>query len=166
MRASLCMLISSLLLLNACQSSLSPEPTTLTDFDKIDSRLWPYFNEFELLANSFGLNIDLSLYDLTAEIKQINENHIAGICQYTNRSNNRYIQIDQDFWNNSNSLYREYIIFHELGHCILGRDHLEGCRVDGSYLSLMRSGNGNCRDRYTSTTRNYYLNELFGALVN
>lgn len=33
------------------------------------------------------------------------------------------IQLDPFFWNNSDDMDREQLIFHELGHCILGRGH-------------------------------------------
>lgn len=46
------------------------------------------------------------------------------ICYYYYNSPERnYIEVDQDSWNNSIESAREEIIFHELGHCILGRDH-------------------------------------------
>ncbi len=133
---------------------------------KIDARLVPYLLSFEQAALSQGIQIDLAKWDITAEIKQIKEEDIAGLCQYNNRNSDRYISIDADFWANSSTAYKEYIVFHELGHCILKRNHLEGCRTDGSYLSLMRSGHGGCKDRYSSATRNYYIQELFGGRHN
>ena len=34
------------------------------------------------------------------------------------------IIITQSHWNMANELQREVILFHELGHCVLGRDHI------------------------------------------
>lgn len=43
------------------------------------------------------------------------------------------IEIDSDVWDNSRELDRESLLFHELGHCLLDRDHRDGV------LSLMNS---------------------------
>ncbi|MEL6124666.1 MAG: hypothetical protein AAFR14_13205, partial [Bacteroidota bacterium] len=60
--------------------------------------------------------------------------------------------------------YREYIIFHELGHCVLFRDHVDACFANNTWTSIMRSGHGSCFDNYTSRTRPYYIDELFSSL--
>ncbi len=158
-------MILCVLLPIACSSPvIIEEEPTLTKYGNVDARLIPYFEAFERAARSQNKLIKLNNWDITAEIKPIQEKHVAGLCQYRSRGNDRHIIIDQDFWNRSSINYREYIIFHELGHCILKRDHHEGCRTDGTYLSLMRSGHGSCRDRYNEVTKPYYIAELFGNL--
>ena len=70
--------------------------------------------------------------------------------------------IDKTFWNRSSELYKEFVVFHELGHCVLDRNHKEDKDSRGRCLSIMRSGLGDCLDAYSSANRTYYLNELFG----
>ena len=53
------------------------------------------------------------------------------------------------------------IVFHELGHCVLVRDHLDDADSEGNCLSMMHSGLGDCEFRYNGSTRNVYLDELF-----
>jgi hypothetical protein len=55
------------------------------------------------------------------------------------------------------------VVFHELGHCYLGRGHSEETHPNGVCKSIMRSGNGGCFDNYNSTTREAYLDELFSG---
>ena len=82
---------------------------------------------------------------------------IVGVCiTYTN--DYKEIQIDPDGWIQFDENYREELIFHELGHCILGRDH------DSNLISSIRVPKsimypyifGNAYSRY----KNYYLDEI------
>lgn len=98
--------------------------------------------------NNFKINADFQNYvDLFEEkIKQkvkidIDYNKleypIVGVCiTYTNGY--KEIQIDSDSWVEYDENYREELIFHELGHCVLGRDHdnsiIEGYRVPKSIM--------------------------------
>jgi len=127
----------------------------------IDARLLPYFEQFESEAARRGIRIDLSSLDISGEISAINENRVAGQCSYGG-FHPPHVTIDSDFWNRSSTLYREYIVFHELGHCALFQGHREACLPNRTYASLMRSGNGDCFDNYTAQTRAYYIDELFG----
>ena len=62
----------------------------------------------------------------------------------------------------SGDLYREAIMFHELGHTLLERDHDDSKLPNGDWASLMSSG---LLDYYVYDSvqykRNYYLDELF-----
>ncbi len=71
------------------------------------------------------------------------------------------IAVNSAIWDASSPMDREALLMHELGHCIVGRDHTEGELADGAPLSLMRS-----ISPYGSSYkghRDYYLNELFGV---
>jgi hypothetical protein len=73
----------------------------------------------------------------------------------------------------SNEFELETLVFHELGHCILGRLHTSETLPNGDPKSIMvandiglygpcvyQIGNGDCDKRYR---RSYYLDELFDA---
>ncbi len=134
-------------------------------FPLVDQELWSHFIAFEDAAEDRGFRVDLSATQIRGTIEEIHEDNIAGTCSFGGRTNFRDVVIDESFWDNSSQLSREYIVFHELGHCFLGRDHEEACLANRSYASLMRSGLGSCRDNYNFSTRDYYLDELFGVLT-
>jgi len=144
---------------------LSSEPLVeSTTYPNVHQALWTHFDAFEKAAEERGYSIDLSTLPLHANISGINDGNVAGTCSYGGRTNERDILIDADFWNRSSHLYREYIVFHELGHCVLGQDHREACFANRTWTSLMRSGVGSCRDNYNTNTRSYYLDELFEVI--
>jgi len=95
-----------------------------------------------------------------AEIIEIEENGVAGTCSYGSHTP-RFIEIDATFWNQTGDNFKEFVVFHELGHCVLLRGHREDAHSDGSCVSLMRSGLGGCIDNYRPSTREGYLDELF-----
>jgi hypothetical protein len=133
------------------------------DWPDIDPLLIPHFINFEEEALERGIDIDLSTSGITAVIEEIDEEDIAGRCSYgVHRFSFRDIIIDETFWELTSTLSREFIIFHELGHCYLFRDHNEGCTDRGIWESIMRSGTlEGCRDSYNNRTREAYLDELF-----
>lgn len=71
------------------------------------------------------------------------------------------IIITQSHWNVASETQREIILFHELGHCVLGRNHFDLIKADGSPSSLMHSkavlAHTYQRDRGS------YVHELFHA---
>ncbi|NND34243.1 MAG: hypothetical protein HKN76_16775 [Saprospiraceae bacterium] len=138
------------------------EPAT-PRYPNVAEALWDHFEEFESEAAERGIAINLARENLTAVFKDIAEDHVAGQCSYS-YARPRTITIDSPFWNRSTYLGREMIVFHELGHCVLNRDHDEGTFPSGLCRSIMRSGTCCCRDAYTSQNRAYYLDELFEIL--
>ena len=135
----------------------------IDQFPGVDPALWSYFSSFEEEAAARGLDIDLFAANITGEIAEIDEEHVAGRWTFSSAAPNA-VTIDKSFWDQSSQLFREFVVFHELGHCFLGRGHEEGTNVNGTCKSIMRSGVEDCRDNYRTTTRAAYLNELFGAI--
>ncbi len=136
----------------------------LGQFPGVDPALWSYFSNFEAEAATRGLDIDLYLANITGEIAEIEEEHVAGRCTFSSAAPNA-VTIDKTFWDRSSVLFREFVVFHELGHCFLGRGHEERTNADGTCSSIMRSGIEDCRDNYRTTTREAYLDELFGRMA-
>lgn len=129
-------------------------------FPNVDPDLWSHYANFEDEAAIRGIKIDLNDLEVSAEIEEIRESGVAGMCQYGSAINN-HVTIDQTFWNRASALSREMVVFHELGHCVLLRGHDESQNSNGLCLSIMRSGTGNCRDAYNQQNRKAYLDELF-----
>lgn len=124
------------------------------------TELTVYFELFEQEAAIRGIDIDLKAMGITGQIVNISEEHVAGRCKYSDR-NPAMVLVDKSFWSKSNEYLKEHIIFHELGHCILNRDHRNEALESGECVSIMASDNRICAAVYTPDTRKAYLDELF-----
>ena len=146
----------------ACQSSdeAEEEPVVIREFPGVDQRLWPYFLRFENEAADRGITIDLVRAGITGVIEEIDRENVAGSCNFNAGSPN-HVMVDLQFWNSVGDLFREFIVFHELGHCSLFRDHRETTDAQGRCVSIMRSGTGDCTNNYRSFTRVAHLDELY-----
>ena len=163
------LLFPIMLLLIACQKE---SVITLADgtedlqrtYNAVDKALWIHFQSFENEGAKRGLNIDLASAEISGVIEKINEDQVVGQCNYYSHRPN-HVTIDQTFWNQASAIYREYVVFHELGHCYLGRPHNETALSNGVCTSIMNSGTGNCVSRYSVSSRSNYLDELFDRSV-
>ncbi len=150
----------TIVLLSTCKKDEALIVPEERSFPLVDQRLWPYFEAFESEAAARGISIDLVEEEITGVIEAIDEEHVAGQCSYSPFTPGD-VTVDDEFWNNSGTNFREFIIFHELGHCYLKRDHREDSDNFGFCKSIMRSGVEDCRDRYNTQTRHTYIDELF-----
>lgn len=143
---------------------VEPEPEPIQPefriYPNVDEALWPYFQRFEEEAFSRGLEVDLITSEITGVIEEIDTDNVLGECRY-NSHLPEHVTIDKTFWSRASDRAKEFVVFHELGHCSLLRDHFESTAADGTCVSIMRSGVEDCRDNYRTTTRVRYLNELF-----
>lgn len=126
----------------------------------VDTALWVYFERFEAEAARRNVAVDLRAARVTGDIGEIDEENTAGQCGF-NRAQPNELTVDAGFWRIANDRFREFIVFHELGHCVLYRAHREAADESNRCLSIMRSGTEDCRDNYSRFTRNAYLDELF-----
>ena len=136
-------------------------PPEIVKFPNVDAALKPYFQRFENEASKRGLEVDLTEAGITGSIVEITDNHVAGRCSYGRGFNPNRVTIDEGFWNRASDLFKEFIVFHELGHCYLLRGHLETAFSNGACVSVMRSGTQDCLDNYNFRTRDFYVDELF-----
>ncbi len=155
-------LLISASFLMSCQTDIFPsenQTNTIQAYEDVDQRLWSYYESFEAEARKRGLTYDLNLLKITGEIQNIPETNVAGTCQYG--SHLTHVTIDTDFWYRNSNVQREFVVFHELGHCVLMRGHLESSFNNGVCTSIMHSGLTNCNVAYNTNNRTYYLDELF-----
>jgi len=157
----------SVLFLSSCQqdffgNNINSEPLQKKDdlYPLVDEDLWSYFIDFEKEAVKRNIEIDLKQLQLRGNISEIHEDNVAGVCNYSSNNPN-VITVDLSFWNQSSELLKEMVVYHELGHCVLGKGHREAADENGSCLSIMRSGLGDCITRYNTVNKEYYLDELF-----
>lgn len=161
------LLFSFLFVFTACQKdaaidlvevSATPEART---YPGVDERLWPYFERFETAGIERGFDVDLVASRITGVIEDLDGEHVAGQCTTFGNFRPGRVTLDAEFWNRSSDIFKEFIVFHELGHCFLDRDHREDTFSNGRCVSIMRSGTLDCRDNYNVATRGSYINELF-----
>ena len=152
-------------LFTACaDENLSPSQGFQSDdefFPTVVPELRPLYQSFEQEAALRGITINLTAEAVTGNIVQLGDNSILGLCRSGVDGEPNRIAIDVDAWTNSSDAFREVIVFHELGHCVLGRQHLDDAE-NGVCVSLMNSGLSGCEIILDDAkVRAQYLDELF-----
>lgn len=126
----------------------------------LDPELTNYFDRFALEASNFNITFDYQTDRIEGYLTQIEERAVNGKCERNSVYPDR-VFIDLDFWRKASDLEREFVVFHELGHCFLNRGHLDDADPRGVCISMMHSGAGSCRNNYGAASRTAYLQELF-----
>jgi len=159
--------ILTIIIFSACRkdnlqdfNNINEEDPQLRSYPNVEEALWIYFQRFEEEAALRGITIDLSDGEIHGVIREISQEHVAGSCNF-NSHRTDLVTIDREFWDTSSDALREAVVFHELGHCKLVRDHREGSDQSGNCISLMASGTENCRQSYHAANRTNLLDELF-----
>lgn len=130
--------------------------------NEIESELLTYFDSFELEAEARNLSIDIDNIDINGYVEDIEERGTLGQCKsYSDGSHT--VVFDENYWDRITDLQREYLVFHELGHCILDRAHDDTKDANGNCNSIMQSGANTCKSIYSSENRTSLLDELFGS---
>lgn len=134
----------------------------------IDPELQPYVDRFLAEAAKRGHDIDLadSGLDMIFEV-DISTADYAGQCRYNLGANE--IAIDRERWDDSNESRKEWLVYHELGHCVLDRGHRNDQFENGMWKSLMRGDLSSEQSRlplcYTWDREQYFIDELFDENV-
>lgn len=125
-----------------------------------------YLQRFELEAGTRGKKIDLQSTGIIVEFADLKENQ-AGLCHYEKPIR---IEIDREYWDTISKklgadLMKENLLFHELGHGILDRRHINTTLPNGDWKSIMCGGdkvdNRSWNINYRAERRQYYIDELF-----
>ncbi len=70
-----------------------------------------------------------------------------------------YVIVDESHWHKASELQKEQLVFHELGHCELGRHHDDDVLSDGIQVSLMNQYQ--LPENVYKFYREQYIYELF-----
>lgn len=147
-------LLLVILLANSCAHKV--------DGVRMDEELEPYFIIFEEEAAKRGVIFDNEVEQIEGYLQNIVDNGVIGACRRNDGEGvNRSVFFDKPYWVTATNLEKEYVVFHELGHCFLGLDHDDRENEKGECISIMASGTGSCRDNYNTLTREELLDELF-----
>ncbi len=152
-------MLSFFLVLNSCEQDFIEENEIVPVV--IDEELIPYFESFRAAAAIRGIQVDYDSARISGNLLMIDD-LATGQC-FTASNGEKEVRIDVEYWNGADELAREFLVFHELGHCFLGRPHLDTENIRGICTSMMHSGTSGCRNLYSNTTREDYLDELFSG---
>ncbi|MFI5390070.1 MAG: hypothetical protein ACHQYQ_01820 [Bacteriovoracales bacterium] len=98
--------------------------------------------------------IPINLYDVKSLYKK--ENFVA-VCRKSSKTGRREILVDRNYWqsNKNNPGILKALIIHELGHCELGKNHID---PPGDCRSIMEAI---LITNYSTINQKYYAQELF-----
>ena len=145
-------MLLSCILLSSCSKDSDPKI--------IEEELRVYFDAFVYEAAEYGKEIDLASIDIGAYVEDIQTAGTIGQCiKYSDGS--KEIVIDERNWDRLDEFEKEYVVFHELGHCLLLRSHNNDVDENGFCESIMQSGEGFCVNHYKASNRSKLLQELF-----
>lgn len=163
-------LVIMLFIIDGC----TPEESITTIYD-VPEEFQPIIEQFELEAISRGRELDIDNL-----IIRYDENVLEPYCATCNSKSldpkmQKIISINPDkCW--LNDFAKEALIFHELGHCILGRDHDNALLPNGDPKSMMIENNisiytpcvyaiGGDNSCNFVFKRDYYISELFDEMT-
>lgn len=110
-----------LLLLCACGRAPVQDPAFI-----------PYLIAFEEQYRGFGVTtttIDIEFYPTLAKQNELGE------CELHQDK----IEISRQYWSNLSDISKQNLIYHELGHCIFNRVHVDTTYLDGCPTSIMNT---------------------------
>jgi hypothetical protein len=116
----------------------------------------PYVERFQQEAAANGVH--LSITDLRVQFGQMRSASETGACEI-NGDETPTITVNQAAWDRRSDAEREELMYHELGHCALKRQHNLARAHDGRPASIM---NPYSLGRHTyEQHRDEYVAELF-----
>lgn len=116
-------------------------------------------DSFIAAAHQQHVNVDLSILHIT--LADHLPDRLLGICWGMGTSI-PMIFLDKVLWEQSNDLKREQILWHEMGHCVLKREHNERMKWDGYPASIMYPDSRLINDQnYYRKHKQEYIQELF-----
>lgn len=154
------------LLLPVLLSCWSEEPPKIVY--EVQDEFKPYVTAF--LAEAEKRGHTLTIDNLILKYGDTMSSTACGRCNTVSGTAQKIITINVNpCWVNSEGL--ESLVFHELGHCILGRQHTSDMLPNGAHKSIMNPGDlvlyspciyqigeSECNKLYR---RSYYIDELF-----
>jgi hypothetical protein len=101
-----------------------------------------FVDDFEIKGKAITGNANFSVGDVPINFGDTENPNFQGVC-FEYPDGTKEVIIKKSWWDaNNNHNYRESLIFHELGHCVLGRDHLDDTAAnteDSFKISMMNS---------------------------
>jgi hypothetical protein len=121
----------------------------------IDPILFKYVDRFQFFYGK-NINFEVSFDDLENPMTDRN----LGFCSFITGSKFRLVKINRKLWKTLGEYGKEQLIFHELGHCELNRNH-ENSYTDHKIPKSIMYYVGFGDMQYYFFNRGYYIKELF-----
>lgn len=124
---------------------------------KIDNALLPIALEFQADAIAHGSSVKVTSINIGFDDQygmDLGEGIIAG-CKVEG------IIVARKIWEMATDLERKVVMYHEFGHCLLGRDHKLGMNVERRIVLSMMAINIIAVISSFEANEEYYINELF-----
>jgi len=134
-------------------------------FETTDPEFMPILNEFWADSAEFGGSQDRKNVPINFATTAIGRSATCKHYHYLDYGTRRTdieILVNPHHWEISTDMDRKSMIYHELGHCLLGREHnnsmvdFDGAQIKGSIMNTITGGTLNRRE-----SDSYYLHELF-----
>lgn len=81
-----------------------------------------YIASFEQVGKSETGQTQFSIGDIPVNFGDTEHPDYQGVC-FSYENGQHEVIIRESWWNSASDTYRESLLFHELGHCRLGREH-------------------------------------------
>lgn len=88
-------------------------------------------------------------------------NNWIGLCQNSRGNGGKFVSIHKAYFQHTSVEQKYALVIHELGHCTLNREHVEGYRENGCPKSIMHPSDGLFGCFFKE--QDYYFKELFGV---
>ena len=114
-----------------------PEPIRV-----IPNKIQTYVDQFIWEAEKRGVDVDVSKLSFEFEVGIDGgsaQYSIVGICTRSDKLHLIKIDTLNSLWLLSGDLGKEEVVFHELGHCLLGRLHKDEKFLSDDFASIMRT---------------------------
>jgi hypothetical protein len=95
-----------------------------------------YVQRFEAYSVLYGPSGPVAIYNLKVVFGAMKDEKSVGLCSL-DLSGTSTVSIDKTYWDKANPVQKEVLMFHELGHCVLARDHREDLGEANAPISLM-----------------------------
>lgn len=86
----------------------------------VDPSLQEYFDRFVMEGAERNITVDLVAEHISGYLKIITTEDVVGQCVHQEDKPDQVI-VDRNYWMHATDLQREFVVFHELGHCYLNR---------------------------------------------
>lgn len=117
-------------------------------------------NNFNSEALKRGIVVNTTEQHLIVKFGDLGKR--SGSCKPNTRP--KIITIDSMLWKQAPNTVKEMLLFHEMGHCILGLGHNNHLLPTGECQSWMREGSRNCKVNFINNMwRAYYIDQLFSS---
>jgi hypothetical protein len=130
----------------------------------------PYLSKFLEDGKTYGKTFNVSRMSIVFN-NSLNGTNILGQCSndFAHPENGGKVEINRSFWNAAtvDASDRENLIYHELGHCLLLRDHddktvftTDGFNIYRSLMASSYSNGGNFINNYTTFITELYTKKI------